>query len=88
MLNNQPPPDVPVTNEEMEQAGLGDLSAEFRAYAQNSWFTRAFVKSWDSVWNDEVRQESRTSWEGCCSIFVVNCCRLLKNTRDDIGGEV
>ena len=27
MLNNQPPPDDSVTNEEMEQAGLGDLSA-------------------------------------------------------------
>ena len=58
MLNNQPPPDDSVTNEEMEQAGLGDLSAEFRADAQNSWFMSAFVKGWDSVgWNGERRQD-------------------------------
>ena len=58
MLNNQPTSYAPVTDEEMEQAGLGDLSAEFRAYAQNSWFMSAFVKSWDRVgWNGERRED-------------------------------
>jgi len=53
MLNNQPTPEPLVTDEEMEQAGFGDLSPEFRARAQNSWFLSAFVKGWDSVgWND------------------------------------
>ena len=55
MLNNQRPPSPNVTDEEMEQAGFGDLTAEFRAKAQNSGFLSAFVKSWDIVWNEEVQ---------------------------------
>lgn len=48
---------LPVTDEEMEQAGFGDLTAEFREAAKNSWFLSAFVKAWDSRdWNGNPRQ--------------------------------
>jgi hypothetical protein len=56
MFNNQPVPDPPVTDEEMEQAGFGDWTPEFKAAAENSWFARAFMKSWDGMdWNGEPR---------------------------------
>jgi hypothetical protein len=66
ILNSKPTPIIHSTDEEMEQAGLGDLSAEFRAYAQNNWFTRAFVKGWDG----KPRQDSFLSLFFCLFLYL------------------
>ena len=55
IFSNQRPPEVRITKKGLEEAGFGNLSAEFRANAQNSGFLSAFVKSWDIVWNEEVQ---------------------------------
>jgi hypothetical protein len=56
-LTNEFTPDPISTDEEMEQAGFGDLTWEFRARAQYDSSQRAWVEAWDSIgWDGKLRQ--------------------------------